>query len=114
MSKRNNSTPKVASVRLLVGEALKVLVAAPGAGFRLRIFSILATIVESAAQRVDIGVAGGGATQQIISIPASATFPTLYDSDEGFVLPANTALSAKPAAAGPAVQFLVEYIVEQI
>lgn len=112
MSMRSNRRMLVASQRLLVGDATRALVAAPGAGLRLRIFSILATCVTAAAQIVDVGVDGGGVTQQVMSIPASGTTPTDYWSDEGFTLPANTALSAKPAAAGPAWQFLVEYTIE--
>lgn len=112
MSMRSNRRMLVASERLLAADVSRTLVAAPGAGQKLRIFSILATIVTAAAQQVNVGVSGGTTAQQIISIPASATVQTDYWSDEGFVLPANTALTAVPAAAGPAVQFLVEYTIE--
>lgn len=114
MSLRSNSHLTVISARLLAGDAVKTLIAAPGADRRLRIFSILATIVTAAAQQIDVGVAAGTVDQQIFSIPASATVPTDYWSDWGFVLPVNTALSADPAAAGPAVQFLIEYISEPV
>jgi len=49
-----------------------------------------------------------------MSIPSSGTAPTIYESWDGFLLPENTALSADPAAAGPAWQFIVEYITEEL
>lgn len=114
MSLRDNLRMFVVSQRLLVAEAVKVLVAAPGAGFQLRIFSVLATCVTAAAQQIDVGVAGGTVLQQLFSIPSGSAVPVDYWSEEGFLLPANTALSADPAAAGPAWQFLIEYIIEDI
>ena len=107
-----NRRKLVAVNRLLVGDASKAIIAAPAATFALRIFKVIATIVTAAAQQIDLGVNGGGVTKQIISIPASATLPTVFESEEGFLLDSATALTAKPAAAGPAVQFFVEYTIE--
>jgi len=114
MPKRDEVTPNMVAARLLVGDAVKELIAAPGAGYALRIFYILATCVTSAAQQVDVGKAAGTVAQQIMSIPSSGTAPTIYESWDGFLLPENTALSADPAAAGPAWQFIVEYITEEL
>lgn len=110
---RKNVNPLVIAARLDTGDAVKALIAAPGAGFRLRIFSIAWSVRTAAAQVIDVGVAAGTAAQQFLSIPASSAGYGQIVCPPGFVLPANTALSADPAAAGPAVQFIVEYIVEQ-
>jgi len=112
MSLRAGRPLSVASNRLLTGDASVILVAAPAAGYFIRVFSLLATCVTAAARQIDVGKNGGTVIQQIISIPSNATAPTDYWSDAGFIMPEATALSAVPAAAGPAWQFLVEYTIE--
>lgn len=114
MSLRAGRPLSIASNRLLVGDASKILIAAPAAGYFIRVFSILATCVTAGAQQIDVGVNGGGVLQQIMSIPSGATAPTDFWSDAGFSLPPATALSAVPAAAAPAWQFIIEYTVEQV
>jgi hypothetical protein len=98
--------------RLLAADATKAIVAAPGVGSRLRIFAVTYSIRVAAAQVIDLGVDGGTPAQQMGAIAASAVAPGQILSEAGFTLPENTALSAKPALAGPEVQFLVEYIIE--
>lgn len=105
---------KVAIQRLLAADATRALIAAPAAGDALRIFRVIATILTSAAQAVEVGVDGGGVTQQIIVFRASAVESVTFESEEGFLLPAATAFSAKPAAAGPAVHFFIEYQTEKL
>jgi len=61
---------------------------------------------------VDIGVAAGAAALQMASIPASSATPGRVECDTGFILAENTAFSADPVAAGPEIQFLIEYIIE--
>lgn len=107
-----NRRKKTIAARLLAADAVRALIAAPGAGLAIRVFYCLATVVTSAAQQVDVGVAAGTVAQQFMSLPASAVLPVEFRSEEGFVLPANTALSADPALAGPAVQFFIEYTIE--
>lgn len=103
-----------AANRLLVGEATKALVASPGAGYRLVIYRVIATVLTAAAQAVEVGVDTGTVAQQLFVIRASGVEPVYWESEDGFDMPAATALSAKPAAAGPAVQFWVEYAIEAI
>ena len=98
--------------RLLAAEASKALVAAPGAGRFIRVFRIIATVLTAAAQSVQVGVSGGTVNQQLIVLANSVTHPTYFESDEGVLLPENTALSAVASLAGPAVQFFVEYVIE--
>jgi hypothetical protein len=113
MSLRAGRLLSVASNRLLAAEASKVLIAAPAAGYFIRVFSLLATCVTAAAQQIDVGKDGGTVLQQIISIPASGTVPVDFWSDAGFSMPEAIALSAVPASTGPAWQFLIEYTIEQ-
>jgi len=109
-----NRRKMTAQGRLLAADTTRALIAAPGVGFRLRIFRVFASVATVAAQAIDVGVDGGGVGQQVLSIAASATIPHHFWCEEGFPLPENTAFSAKPAAAGPAVQFFVEYIIEKL
>lgn len=102
----------MAAQRLLAADTTRALVAAPGVGSRIRVYSVAWTPRVAAAQIVDVGVDGGTVAQQVASIPASAATPGGIVSEAGFPLPENTALSAKPAAAGPEISFLVEYVVE--
>jgi len=113
MSLRAGRLLSVISNRLLVGDASRALIAAPAAGYFLRIFSILGTCVTAAAQQIYVGVAAGTVFEQIISIPASTIVSVDYWSDAGFVMPEATALTAVPAAAGPVWQFLIEYTIEK-
>lgn len=112
--KRDIKAPLVVSTQLAVGDASKILVAAPGAGLAIRVFKIIPSVLTAAAQAIQVGVNAGGITQQLLAIAASVTLATIFDSDEGYRLPANTALSAVPAAAGPAVNFVVEYVIESV
>lgn len=99
--------------RLLAGDASRALIAAPGADKRLVILKINYQVITPAASAVDVGVSGGGVTKQVLSLPASASGSNGTNlGDIGFALDANTALTAVPAAAGPVIQFQVEYYVE--
>lgn len=107
--------PQNAANRLLAGDASKVLVAAPGDNKRLRILKLNYQVVVSAAQAVDVGVSGGGVTKQVLSLASAATGTGGVNLGErGFPLDENVALTAVPGAAGPAIQFQVEYYVEDI
>lgn len=114
MAKRHQVKMLQAVNRLAAADATKAIVAAPGAGKRLRIFSFLATVLTAAAQAVEIGHDGGGVTKQLAVMAASTSAPVRFDSDEGWPMDANTAFSVKPAAAGPAVQVYVEYTIEEV
>jgi hypothetical protein len=113
MSLRAGRLLSVASNRLLAGDVSRALIVAPAAGEFLRIFSILGTCVTAAAQQIYVGVSAGTVAQQILSIPSGATTPVDYWSDAGFIMPEATALTAVPAGAGPAWQFLIEYTIEK-
>ncbi len=105
----------VANNRLLAADATKALIAAPGAGRRIVVFIVNYQVVTSAAQAVDVGVDAGGVTKQVLSLPASATgVGNVNLGNEGFALDENVALTAKPALAGPAIQFQIVYIVQKI
>jgi hypothetical protein len=103
-----------AANRLLAGDATRALIAAPGTGYRLIIVIINFQIITSAAQAVDVGVNAGGVTKQVLSLPASATGVGGANLGEGFALDENAALTAVPAAAGPAIQFEVVYYKEKL
>jgi hypothetical protein len=109
-----NRRKLVALQRLLVGDANRQIIGAPGAGFALRIFRVIASCVTSAAQQIDVGTFGGGVTAQIMSIPSGATIAETWESEEGFLQAANTAFGATPVAAGPAWHFIVEYQIEKL
>lgn len=113
MTPRTNRNPLVIAARLLAAEAVNALIPAPAAGFRLRIFSVAYSVRVAAAQIVDLGVAAGTAAQQIGAIPASFAGVGQILSEAGFALPAATAFSADPVAAGPEIQFLIEYVIEE-
>lgn len=101
-----------ASVVLAVGDASKVIKAAPGAGKALVIRRVTVTIVTSAAQSFDVESVGGAV--ELIKTPTSpaAGAQFHFKSDSGFKLPDNTALSAVTSAAGNAALIVVEgYIV---
>lgn len=100
--------------RLLAGDAVKALIAAPGVGKKIVITKINFQVVTSAAQAVDVGVDGGGVTKQVLSLTASATGTGGSNLGEGFELDENVALTARPAAAGPAIQFQYEYFVKLV
>lgn len=102
------------AARLLAADAVKALIAAPATGFQLRIFSVVWSVRIAAAQIVDVGVAAGTAAQQLFAIASSFAGNGRFDSEAGFVLPGATALSADPVAAGPEVQFVIEYTIEEI
>jgi hypothetical protein len=104
----------VAINRLAAADASKALVAAPGANKRIVVSKLNFQVITAAAQAVDVGQDGGGVTQQVLSLPASASGTGGVDLGDGFALPENVALTAKPAAAGPAIQFQVEYVIETI
>jgi len=110
MPRIHNAALQSVSIRLAAADASKTLVAAPGAGKRLRIYRLVATIVTAAAQQIDVKSSGGAVV--VASIPASASTPVIWESQNGLALTVNETLVAAPAAAGPAVQFLVEYAIE--
>lgn len=109
-----NRRKLVAIQRLLAADATRAIIAAPAAGLALRIFRIIPTCVLAAAQQVEVGQAAGGALLQLMSLPSGATIAETFESEEGVLMTAATALSAVPAAAGPAWHFVVEYQIEKI
>lgn len=107
--------PTVAGVqRLLVGDASRTLIAAQGANTAIVVTKLNYQVITAAAQAVDVGVSGGGVTQQILSLAASQAGTGGVNVGDGFQLPANTALTAVPAAAGPVIQFEFEYYVKVV
>jgi hypothetical protein len=123
MSMKTNRRFLRATDRLLVGDTSRVLIAAVAAGggavvaatYRIVIFRVIATILTSAAQSVQVGQNAGGVTKQAFVIPASAVGTVHFESEEGWRgLDVTTAFSAVPAAAGPAVHFDIEYTIEQL
>jgi hypothetical protein len=70
--------------------------------------------ITAAAQPVDVGVSGGGVAQQVTSLPASLPVGANggVNLGDGYEMPDNTALTALPGGAGPAVQFEIEYYVK--
>lgn len=114
MSRRTSRKLIMAANGIATGESSKELVAAPAAGYRLNIFYVLATCKTAAAQLIIVGESGGGVTKQIMTIPASGVAPVLFDSSDGFLLTAATALSAVPASAGPAWSFVIGYTIEKV
>lgn len=114
MSAIKGYNTQVACNRLLATDANKALIAAPGAGKKIVVVKVNYQIVTSAAQAVDVGVSGGGVTKQVLSIPASATGVNGVNLGMGFELDENVALTAVPGAAGPAIQFQVEYYIKNL
>lgn len=123
MSKRTNRQFLRVTERLAAADGSKVLVAAIAAGpgtavaatYRIVIWKVVATILTAAAQSIQVGQNGGGVNKQAFVIPASSAAPFIFESEEGWRgLDVTTAFSAVPAAAGPAVQFDIEYTIEQV
>jgi hypothetical protein len=106
---------RVIAVLLAAANSTKVLVAAPAAdsGLSIYIQRIHWSIVTAAAQLTKVGEDGGGEDDQLLEFAESAAGNGTRDfTGVGFKLPAETALSAKPASAGPAIHFVVEYTIE--
>jgi len=102
-----NST--ITPVLLAAADASKSLIAAPGVGMAIAVQAIHWSIVTAAAQLVKIGVSAGTEAQQLLEFAASASGNgSRFFSGRGFILPSNTALTAVPAAAGPAIHFIIE------
>lgn len=102
---------RTAIQRLLVGDATRTLVPAPGVGKSIVVKKINYQVITPAAQPIDVGVSGGGVTAQLLSVAASGAGSGGANFGSGYALPENTALTAVPGAAGPVVQFQVEYYV---
>lgn len=103
------------TVLLAAADATKILVAAPASDSEASIYiqRIHWSIVTAAAQLVKVGKDGGTEGEQLLEFTASASGNgTRTFSGKGFKLPKETALSAKTAAAGPAIHFVVESTVE--
>ena len=103
---------KYATVLLAAADADKTLVAAPDAGSGLSIYvqAIHWSIAIAAAQRTKVGKVGGTDAQQLLDFAASASgVGTRRFGGNGWKMPAETALGADPAAAGPEIAFIVEY-----
>lgn len=108
--------PSFATVLLAAADASKELIVAPDSGLAIRILAIHWSIVTSAAQLTKVGKDGGTEAEQVLELAASASgngTRRFNDNGPGWKMPAATALTAKPAAAGPAIHFIVEYTVEQ-
>lgn len=92
------------------GDASKTIIAAPGAGKKLVVTKIIATVVTVAAQTVDIEDTSG--TVEVLKLPASAAGQYRAEFGHGMELTTNEALIIKPAAAGPAIHVSAEaYVV---
>jgi hypothetical protein len=105
------SNPTYAAVLLDTGDATKSLIAAPSSGNgAIFITAIHWSIKVAAAQVVKVGVSAGTEAQQCLELAASASGNgTRIFAGRGFKLPKETALTAVPASAGPAIHFIVEY-----
>jgi len=101
----------VARAALLAADTTRTLVAAPQAGVRIRVFRVRYSSVTSAAQAV--AVAAGSTT--VLNLGASVLAgltPGTGWLEGGLLMPAATALIATPAAAGPAGDFYITYMLE--
>lgn len=86
------------------------IVAAPGAGFRLRIFSIL--ISGHANATVTSSVTVGTAMK--VYAAAGTTFNVQMNFPKGLILAANTALSRTASSAPQSLACTASYIVEKV
>jgi hypothetical protein len=109
MARRTTANPITVAVKHAAASVSQALVAAPGVGFKLRIWRLMWNVRIAAAQIVDIGVNAGTDAQQLAAIPASGVQPGWMEFDAGFDLPPNTALSSVAALAGPEIRYVVEY-----
>lgn len=112
LSRPYHKNPWCAVVALAATDETKVLKAAPGAGRQLVITKWSYRSTTSAAQAITVG----DGTITVDTLPASITAGVMHEGPNleiGLTLTANTALSATPAAAGPAGRFIVEgYILD--
>jgi hypothetical protein len=103
---------RTAVVHLAAAESSKVLVADPGDGNRIVVRRIRYISKTSAAQAMTVD----DGTTNLLDLAASITAHTAVDSGEmepGFACAPSEALTANPAAAGPAGTFIVNYFIEQ-
>lgn len=102
--------PNIVAALLDTGDASKELVAAPSAGYAVYVKAIHWSVTTAAAQLIKVGKSAGTEAQQCLELAASASGNgSRIFAGKGFPIPAATALTVKPAAAGPAVHFIVEY-----
>lgn len=104
---------RTALVAIAAADSTKVVIAAPATGLRIRVFRARYVSKTSAAQAMTLG----DGTTNVLDLGASITAGV--DPDSGFLpggvaLAAATALTATPAAAGPAGVFYVQYLIEQV
>lgn len=101
-----NST--FANVALGTGDTSKALIAAPSTGYCISVLVIHWDITTAAAQAVSVG----DGTSNPLKFAASASGNgTRRFGSNGMKLAAATALTATPAAAGPAINFVIEYTI---
>lgn len=102
---------RTAQITLLGADATKVLVAAPGAGKRVRVLSLWWNVLVSAAQACDIE--GSDGADELVKLPAT---PGLRHGDlaftKGWLLGDNVGVRIQPAAAAPSVHAVIEYVIE--
>lgn len=104
---------RTALVAIAAADSTKAIIAAPATGSRIRVFRARYISKTSAAQAMTLA---DGATN-ILDLAASVTAHAVIDTGflpSGIPLAAATALTATPAAAGPAGTFYVQYTVEQV
>lgn len=95
-----------ASVELAAGDSSKTLVAAV-TGKQIVVTTLVAQIFTAAAQLVTIA-AGSTTVAKIASNQAVGTYEIVPGLRKGIAGQAGSALVATPAAAGPAISFIVE------
>jgi len=99
---------------LLVGDATRVIVAAPGAGFRIVVTGYQWMSVVSAAQIVTLESSDAAVILGRFGASVPVGTSGRMDFGRGVALPANTALRFTPAAAGPSMFIFVEYFTEPV
>lgn len=96
-----------AEVTLDTGDTSKSLLAAPGANKQIVVTFLVASVVVSAAQAVDIAI-GTVNVMRIGASPGVAAQQFMGPMVEGIKGIANTALVITPAAAGPKIHVIAE------
>lgn len=102
---------KTAVVHLAASDASKALVANPGTDARIVVRRIRYISKTSAAQAMTVD----DGTTNLLDLSASISAHAQIDSGVmlgGFPCAANAALTANPAAAGPAGTFIVDYWIQ--
>lgn len=121
MSESRNYPTVIADVLLDTGDTSKDLVAAPGTAatalltdsvnnLQLLLKKITYISQTAAAQAIVVQALASGAI--LLSLPASVTAGVINTVDYGYLpLGAGRKITATPAAAGPAMRFIVEYAI---